>query len=79
MKKTAGNMFGSVVTVIAILSVILITSISIASAYTIDGDEFSNKKLITIDNTGNADTLTDYQIQIDVIYEPLKCSQTLMT
>jgi hypothetical protein len=48
----------------------LVASISIASAFDIDGEEFTNRKPITIDNTGNANTLTDYQLKIEVNYEP---------
>ncbi|MEA3357654.1 MAG: DUF2341 domain-containing protein, partial [Patescibacteria group bacterium] len=34
------------------------------------GEEFPKRKLITIDNTRNANTLTDYQVKLDVIYDP---------
>lgn len=68
--KKAGNILGVMVTLIAIFGVVLIASISIASAYNIGGEEFSQRKLITIDNTGNANTLTDYQVKFDVPYEP---------
>jgi hypothetical protein len=55
---------------IVLLCFVLAASISIASAYDIDGEEFTNRKLITIDNTGNANTLTNYQLKITVNYEP---------
>lgn len=54
---------------IVLLSIVLVASISIASAYDIGGKEFTNRKLITIDNTGNANTLTDYQLKIEVNHE----------
>jgi len=68
--KKRGNIFRITVTSIVILSSLLITNISIASAYDIGVDEFSQRKLVTIDNTGNANALTDYQVKIDVAYEP---------
>lgn len=68
--KKRGNIFRIRVTSIVILSVVLIVSISIASAYDIGVGEFSQRKLVTIDNTGNANALTHYQVKIDVAYEP---------
>ncbi len=38
--------------------------------YIIGGEEFTKRKQITVDNTRNANTLTDYQVKLDVIYEP---------
>ncbi len=57
------------ISIVLLIIVLVITSISIASAYNIGGAEFSERKLITIDNRGNANTLTDYQVKIDVSYE----------
>ena len=67
--KKRGNIFRITVTSIVILSVVLIASISIASAYDIGVDEFSQRKLITINNTGNPNTLTEYQVKFDVAHE----------
>jgi len=68
--RKKGNIFRITVTSIVILSCLLIANISIASAYDFEVGEFSQRKLVTIDNRGNANALTDYQVKIDVAYEP---------
>ena len=63
------NIFRITVTSIVILGCLLIANISIASAYDFGSGEFSQRKLVTIDNNGNANVLTDYQVKINVDYE----------